>query len=113
MTREEYESITYQCEPDLFKISMLENQSDRILIHGYTLERNSFDVYIEHGRINRVIYNFKNEIINKISEDDFDSGIEFGLLIPDKRVYPAKSDFEFCKLCISKGYFIPFTTFED
>jgi len=34
-------------------------------------------------------------------------------LIPDKRLYPAACDLEFCRVLVDEGEDLPFTTFEE
>lgn len=77
------------------------NKKPRILLYGYTISRKSFVIEL----------NFDGKICKYV--DDIE--ISFNNIndcVPSKRVYPAKSDFEFCKLLQSYGIDIPFTYFE-
>ena len=87
---------------------------NRTLIYGYTCERRTFHVYLKDLKIYVVVYDNdyatgkpapKNmRQITVTSNRDF---------VPDKRVYPERSDFYFCKLLRERGVEIPFTTWSD
>lgn len=98
MTKDEYNDLTGE-RSRLVKVSELKDKSDRTLLYGYTLERNTVHVYLLDGFINVFRYNNKDELY-------FDVGKELELnsyLIPNKRLYPECCDKEFCELIFSKG----------
>ena len=87
---------------------------DRTLLYGYTCERNTFHVYIKDKQIHTVIYDMdysqnisrpKNmrEVVVKLNTD----------YIPDKRLYPERCDYVFCKMLKEKGISLPFTIWHD
>lgn len=85
----------------------LQDKSDRTLIYGYTCERSTFHTYLKNGEITVLIYSYnadKPEIVTVTSNNDY---------VPDKRLYPARCDFEFCKLLKENGIHYTFTTWED
>jgi hypothetical protein len=85
----------------------LQDKSDRTLLFGYTLNRESFHVYLKGGEIFVAVYRHNKELSvtpNEGLNSDY---------IPCKRVYPQHSDYEFCKLLILRGYDIPFTAFGE
>lgn len=97
--------------PDSNKISgsSLQNATARTLVWGYTLDRNSFHVYLdEFGVIHRVIYDHQNIVL---SHDEGEFLPES--LSPDKRAYPEACDYEFCRLMASLDNGLCFTTFNE
>lgn len=76
----------------------------RTLLFGYNSAKNSFHVYLDGGYIHRLIYTWREEILSHREEEEMD----IRDMIPDKRVYPASTDFEFAKLALGRGIEIPF-----
>ena len=95
-------------KPMMFSATDLINKKDRTLLWGYTLDRNSFHVYLKCGKIHLYVYSYDEKEILK-SESGFEMDVE--KLIPSKRVYPEASDYEFCKKLLDMGINIPFTIF--
>lgn len=101
---------------NIIKIIDLNDLTPRTLIYGFTSERDTFHLYLDdqNGSVtfNRVVYDSYNVIKKNISMFEMN---EIGTVecLPDKRVYPAASDFEFCKILANKGRNIPFTTFDE
>lgn len=91
------------------KANELADQSDRTLIYGYTVGRETFHLYLENGTFNRVIYD--GDKVFLAGETELDT-IELMQCVPDKRVYPERCDFEFCRILKSRDVSIPFTTFD-
>lgn len=90
----------------------LENKQDRTLLYGYTCDRDTWHVYLKKGNIHTVIYrnnlcrNFPiglKEVLVKTNQD----------YIPNKRLYPAACDYEFCKLLKDMDCHLPFTSYDD
>ena len=98
---------------ETIKVEDLSNTEDRTLIYGYTCERKDFHVYIKDKKICVVIYRTTysplrrpeqmQEIIPTIARE----------YVPDKRIYPAACDFEFCRLLQDRGVTLPFTSYDD
>ena len=98
---------------EIIKAEDMSNTEDRTLIYGYTCERESFHVYIKDKEIHVVIYRTTysdprrpeqmREIIPTIARE----------YVPDKRIYPAACDFEFCRLLQDRGVTLPFTYYDD
>jgi len=89
--------------------SELTDQTDRTLIYGYTVERLSFHLYLENGTFHRVIYD--GDKVFLAGETGVES-LALAQCVPDKRVYPERCDFEFCRILKSRDVSIPFTTFD-
>ena len=98
---------------ETIKVEDLSNTEDRTLIYGYTCERDDFHVYIKNKEIHIVIYSTTysttirpkqmREIIPTIDRE----------YVPNKRIYPAACDFEFCRLLQDRGVTLPFTCYDD
>jgi hypothetical protein len=83
------------------------SQKDRTLLYGYTCERDTWHVYLKDGVIYCCVYPYKQ------SPKQFTPKTNSGY-IPDKRLYPAMCDFEFCMLLKQNGVSsFPFTTFQE
>jgi hypothetical protein len=103
MNIEEFEKLKNIDEiENLITVNDMINKEPRTLIYGYTIDRDTFEIIIDYG--DGEIKKFIDDV-EYIIESNYD-------FIPNKRVYPAKSDFEFCKLLIQRGIDIPFTIFE-
>lgn len=85
---------------DLITADMLENKSDRVLLEGYTCNRADFVVSLEEGTIFRYIGEDWDKYPSRLDHQESWKAYE---LVPDKRVYADRSDFEFCALLRSKG----------
>ena len=111
MNKKSYDKIVYQIKnPTIISVGDLTDKRDRTLLWGYTLDRNSFHVYLEGEKIHLYVYSYGEKEILK-SESGFE--MEAEKLIPSKRVYPEASDYEFCKKLLDMGINIPFTTFSE
>lgn len=82
---------------------------DRTLLWGYTLERDSFHVYIKDGVLHRVVYGYPNKLIIHIQGEE----LACASLAPCKRAYPAACDEQFSRLMLEKGQYISYTTFTE
>lgn len=104
MTKEEFESLTNRNSNAIISVDDLKNKENRTLIYGYTLDRSTHHVYLKDGRIYCCVYD--DDIIKRevVWNDDY---------VPDKRIYPARSDYEFCLLLKLAGVYLPFTNFNE
>lgn len=89
-------------------VADLTDISSRTLLWGFDFDRNSIHVYIEHGILCFVKYNYNDIILSKITG----TSLPIEKIIPPKRCYPDACDYEFCKLLKMSGYDIVFTTFD-
>lgn len=108
MKIEEYEKLMGEVE-SVLTVDSLENKTPRTLLYGYTCSRDTWHVFInQFSEIVTIMYGYgDNAPLNIIpiqSNEDF---------IPDKRLYPACCDFEFCLLLKQKGIHLNFTTYEE
>lgn len=107
MTREEYEALLElrPQEPDRVPLSAFADLSDRTLIYGYTLERQTVHIYMIGGKIQVVHPNpsFQGRDLECLPF----------MVLPTKRAYPECCDAEACRLIASHGGYVCFTTFND
>lgn len=96
-----------QLENTLINVSELKNQSERTLIYGFDFDKNTWHIYLKDNLIHLYVYK-ENEIKYKKSHtfSCYD-------LNPGKRIYPHKSDYEFCRIMKEKGTSLSFTKFEE
>lgn len=95
---------------ETLRVDELDNPDHgRTLLYGYTLERDSFHVYLKDKLIHVVIYDFDNRIIYSVAGFE----IPVGGMVPTKRAYPAACDEQFCRLMIEKKQPISYTIYED
>lgn len=123
MNRIEYVSVSAQPVYTTISVSArdLENQEDRTLLYGYTVDRDTWHVYLRDGVIHRFVYSpdynvrvvpepdqwaFQN--VNALSYDYFQTWYNGEALIPSKRLYPNHCDYEFCSFMKSNGFSLPF-----
>lgn len=90
--------------PPIVTIDDLYDKSDRTLIYGYTCDRETHHVYIKDDVIHVALYDGIDKtplgsVVVTCNQD----------YIPNKRVYSARSDFEFCALLLRHGVEIRFT----
>ena len=109
MDREQMEMLNHidsTRESIVMARDLIPHLKNRTLLYGYTCNRETFHVYLKNNKIYTIIYGFKeNPYEVKIeSNEDY---------IPDKRLYPERCDYNFCKLLKIRGYDLPFTTWTD
>jgi hypothetical protein len=98
---------------------------DKTLLYGYTCNRETFHVYIKHAQIYVVVYevdysiNYDNQLGGFMRGDgkpknmrhiEVKSNKDY---IPDKRLYPERCDYNFCKLLKERGIDLPFTHWSE
>lgn len=111
MNKQEIEFLKkFAFRPTVLSVDDLEDKSDRTLLYGYICTRHTWHVYLKDGVITTLMYFGVSSIADDINVVEIRSNSEF---IPDKRLYPTKCDFEFCKLLIANGGHLPFTTYDD
>lgn len=94
---------------DEFALLTIENlieKDSRTLLYGYTCDRDTWHVYLFEGVIYCVVYSFNCEPELVQINDNYD-------FVPDKRLYPARCDYEFSLLLKMRGVNLPFTCFDS
>lgn len=114
MKREEFDKLEQKekAPEPLISTQDLNNKQDRTLLYGYTCDRDTWHVYLKNGNIHTVLYRNSafREIPVGLKEIQIKANQDY---IPNKRLYPAACDYEFCMLLQDSGYHLPFTNFDD
>lgn len=111
LTNYKFRANTRQRDPVIWASSYSHGGT---LLYGYTSDKESFHVYVENGKIVRVIYKGIPGISAIVVKDIImDTGIRVSSLIPDKRAYPERTLTTFAMNILDLGYTIPFTTISD
>lgn len=111
---EKLNQIDREAEKIIYPSDLLPYLYDKTLLYGYTCERETFHVYVKNKEIYVVVYDNdystdkvkpKNmrQIIVKSNRD----------YVPDKRLYPERCEYHFCRMLKEKGIELPFTTWSD
>lgn len=94
---------------------------NKTLMYGYTCERETFHVYIKDEQIYVVVYETDYSILYNEELSSFMRGepkpknmrqIEVKSnrdYVPNKRLYPERCDYNFCKLLKERGIELPFS----
>jgi hypothetical protein len=106
MTLTEYNDFREEASQPTLTAADLQDKSNRTLLYGYNIERDTWHVYLKDGVIVTVIYgrDCQPKKVDVIDDHDF---------IPGKRLYPDRCDLEFCRLLRGRGIDLPFTSFVD
>lgn len=115
MTKEQLEIIQAEVVESAPTVSAKEifNHQPRTLLWGYTCDRDSFHVYLDGmGFIHRVTY-MKTSGEDVLLSHVKGTELEAKLLVPNKRVYPEATDFEFAKLLKEKGIEVTYTNYQE
>lgn len=110
MDNVEYRIINQiEAETRVLMATDIVNKNNRTLLYGYTCDRDTWHVYLKDCEIHAVVYNGREDDselyrIVVVSNSDY---------IPNKRLYPARCDFEFCKLLKERGVDFTFTAWEE
>lgn len=108
MTAAEYEKLaTTTPRVRLITAYDLTDKSGRTLLYGYTVERHTCHVYLNYEELIKcVVYENRDCEVVQFFPDRNEHYVQ------NKILYPAKCDFEFCKLLKEAGVDLPFTTFD-
>lgn len=99
---------------DAIYLTQLTNRKERTLLYGYTIDRETFHVYLKDNAIHRVVYEGSNpNRDSKVLIHESGPSILIYECNPGKRLYPENCDFEFCRLVLLKDGDLPFTTFTE
>lgn len=85
----------------------LRSGGDRTLLYGYLCSRHTFHVYMEGGRIHRIVYGA--DVVEYDAKDVWDAKE----LVPDKRAYPERTDMSFCEELVKAGVEVTFTAYSE
>lgn len=113
---------------ELEKLNNIENEKSQLvtvgdlpftiknqtLLYGYTCSRETFHVYIKNGQIHVVVYEtaYSDDTARPINMREIKVEINKDY-VPDKRVYPERSNYYFCSLLMQKDVDIHFTSWTE
>ena len=124
LTPEDHAALTPPAEVvRLFRSSYLADRTPRTLVYGYTVDRDTFHLYLdEEGSLVR--HRYRPEYGPNFDTDPTDRRIltvilnrsksmRVDWLYPNKRVYPERCDLEFCTIMRERfGINAPFTNYD-
>ena len=110
ITKKQYEELTSKPYEIIVSLS---NRTPRTLLYGYTCARDTYHVYLdEEGCVNKYIYDYYNKtLLHK--KYKILTNLQLIELIPDKRVYPESTDYEFLEILLENQVYIPFTCYDE
>lgn len=116
MLKEEFECLKNKRTEDrlIFSSDFLSNFIfDKTLLYGYMPDRNTYHMYINsyENCIYMIIYNIDDIVLNyrKVCDEVY----EYDIIPCGKRLYPECCDFLVCEKLKEKGYYLPFTNFNE
>ena len=86
------------------------NSTDRTLLYGYTVDRETVHVYLHTGYVRRIVYNERTRVLPEVPQTFFTT---LDSVVPNKRLYPEACDYDFCAYLKRNGVHLPFTTFNQ
>ena len=105
MNQQEYNALQ-SVQNSIISVDNLVNKTPRTLLYGYTLERDTWHVYLNsEGVIKTVKYGYGDDA--PLQEINIKWNDEY---IPSKRLYAERCDFEFCSILKQKNISLNFTT---
>jgi len=120
MNRDQYEALKalQGGVEDTIGVADLSDKTPRTLLYGYTLERATHHVYLcphkPGGSIVVHVYHGsgENTEYRPVNMSRGES-LPVPRMVPDKRLYPERCDYEFCMLLKQRGLYLPFTVWDD
>ncbi len=110
IAKQEYEKLTsknHDIEVKFF------NLSPRTLLYGYTCARDTFHIYFDdESCVNKFIYNYYNKTLFHKKYEVL-TNVDLKDLVPDKRVYPESTDYEFLLILLTHQIYVPFTRYDE
>lgn len=82
--------------------------ADRTLLLGYTVDRDTWHVYLKDDQIHLLVYTYQEEVLRYEANPEW----EASRLVPDKRVYPESTDAVFAWRMQQHGLEVPYTKFD-
>jgi len=87
---------------------------NRTLLYGYTCERETFHVYLKDQKTYTVVYKTDYSrgapMPKNMRQIEVNSNRDF---VPDKRLYPERCDYHFCRALKERGIDLPFTHWSE
>jgi len=110
MTPEEYRELkeSWQKVPAL-SVDKIEG-SDRTLLHGYMVNRQTFHVYLQNEAIHVLLTTYGRD---EPADYYVSKSPLVSTLVPSKRVYPESTDADFVRLLTQRGADVPLLPFDE
>lgn len=94
-------------------INDLKDKSDRTLLYGYDCDRKTCHLYLDNGKFIFVRYDgVYGDVYNVTGLDKIESS-DLVEIVPNKRLYPERCDYEFCALLTKYCCNYTFTNFNE
>jgi hypothetical protein len=84
----------------IIEISDFEDQTERTLLYGYTLERETVHVYMKNGLIHKVVYTPSRMVDATVVSIESKKEWYAQDLVPSEKAYPESTDSEFASLML-------------
>jgi hypothetical protein len=119
MNREDFDRLL-ECKPYVAPFHLAvplfsSNYDDRTLLYGYDVDRATWHLYVEDGEVLLHRYRMEASILRiNFRHAVFPEGEIERLVVPNKRLYPERCDFEFCQWARQmKHWHLPFTKWDE
>ena len=87
---------------------------NQTLLYGFTCERKTFHTYVKNGEIYVVTYNIDFSTPERRPKNMQQLTVRSNYnYVPDKRLYPERCEYHFCRMLKEKGVYLPFTAWND
>lgn len=120
MNRDQYDALRalQGAIEDTINVKDLRDKTPRTLLYGYTLERATHHVYICPNKPPElggaiVVHVYRDGSEYKPLNYSRGESLPTHRMIPDKRLYPERCDYEFCLMLKQRGLYLPFTAWDD
>lgn len=110
MHRSQLENLERRQEPkantitakEVMDLLLVDENQSTTLLYGYTMERDTFHIYLKDGLLHKAIYGHQEVppgFFTKYTQDHISSNeMEASSLVPSKRAYPCRTLFLFASL---------------
>lgn len=117
MTEDQLKALAGQQKIDLpftLHVSQFsEDYSDRTLLYGYDCDRVTWHLYVDDGDIYLHCYTPDGTTFrHNLSRDPFKRSTLQATIVPNKRLYPERCDYDFCVWAKQEGLHLTFTTYD-
>lgn len=110
----QFEALRAPLDPqtDMLHVDAI-GRTDRTLVYGYTLERDTFHAYVCDGEIHVVTYdNGYDRKPTQVISHLHGTQVAFEALVPSKRAYPNRTEYAFAVTMRAAGYPLTLTSWE-
>ncbi len=120
MTEDQYKALDDAKKIDLpfyLTVGLFSNDfSDRTLLYGYDCDRVTWHLYVEDGDVKLTTVDgaegIREPLRQNLSREPVTRSHLQSAIIPNKRLYPERCDYDFCVWAKEEGLHLSFTTFD-